>query len=103
FLAFGDVDRGADHADDLVGFIAQRIDVNVVPTNAGAVADGHFGGLRPAIRQNFVFQRGKRGPRLLGKKVRVGVTENVLDGVARQRIADRGVAQVAVLRRNSDV
>ena len=102
-FAFGHVDGGAGQPDDVAALIAQRLDMQIVPADVSGLFDRHFGPLRRAARQRLAFKRDNRRDRIRRQNVLIGAAENIVDRMPEHGMADRGVAQIAVLRVDDDL
>ncbi len=96
-LALGHINGRAGQTNDIPRFVAQRFNVQVVPTYSGRVFERDFYPLGLTAREHFVLYRNHGGTRVRRQNLRVGATENVLDCSTEHWIADRGVTQIAVL------
>ena len=67
FLALGDVDRRTCETDDVAGFVAQRLDMQIVPARTVIAFERDFRAFRLAARQGLAFQRDRWSAGVRGK------------------------------------
>ena len=77
-LALGDIHRCAAQSNDRAGLVAQRLDMQVVPTGAKDPIDRDFAALGLTAVEHLALERGQRRPITASELHLIPVTEEVL-------------------------
>src|SRR5581483_5188930 len=98
FLAFGHIDRCARQAHDFAALVAKGLDVQIVPPGSTVIRERNFRPLGLPRAQHFALY-GHHGNRAVVRvNVSIGTSEYLLYRSTEYCVADRRVAEVAILR-----